>query len=211
MLELSQRNLLIYAGLSVVEYNAVGIKFSDSINLPEKSECAIFTSKNAFRAIHKRVCIKNAFCVGEKTGDMLRRNNIVVRLQRNSSKALAETILEDYSKNTFDFFCGNKRRPELLDVLSKNGIRFNEVVVYQTEPRPKQFDSSFDGILFFSPSGVQSYLEMNEPNQIPVFCIGNTTAAEARQYFEDVNVANSPKIENVIAKAASFFKHKKSR
>src|SRR5258706_9822828 len=41
----------------------------------------------------------------------------------------------------------------------------------------------YDGILFFSPSGVESFFNTNEVNeQTILFAIGNTTATEIKKY-----------------------------
>ena len=51
--------------------------------------------------------------------------------------------------------------------------------------------------MFYSPSTVQSFLKQNKANGI-AFCIGETTATEAKKYFEDVRVAKAPLIESVV-------------
>ena len=51
--------------------------------------------------------------------------------------------------------------------------------------------------MFYSPSTVQSYLEKNSAHGI-AFCIGDTTANEAKKHFDDVRVAKVPTIESVI-------------
>ncbi|UWX55097.1 uroporphyrinogen-III synthase [Maribacter litopenaei] len=54
-----------------------------------------------------------------------------------------------------------------------------------------------EGILFYSPSTIESYLLKNKPNQV-AYCIGETTAKEARKHFKEVKVANIPDMESVI-------------
>jgi len=51
--------------------------------------------------------------------------------------------------------------------------------------------------MFYSPSTVNSYLQENDTSQI-AFCIGETTAKEAKKHFKDVRVAKLPTVESVI-------------
>jgi uroporphyrinogen-III synthase len=51
--------------------------------------------------------------------------------------------------------------------------------------------------MFYSPSTVQSYLQENDADKI-AFCIGETTAKEAKKRFKDVRVAKVPTVESVI-------------
>ena len=44
------------------------------------------------------------------------------------------------------------------------------------------------GVMFYSPSTVQSYKQEND-DDIIAFCIGETTAREASKHFEDVRIA----------------------
>ena len=53
------------------------------------------------------------------------------------------------------------------------------------------------GVLFYSPSTIISYLQDNEADKI-AFCIGESTAKEARKHFENVQVAKLPSVESVI-------------
>ena len=51
--------------------------------------------------------------------------------------------------------------------------------------------------MFYSPSTVKSYLLQNNREKI-AFCIGETTASEAKKHFKDVRVAKLPTAESVI-------------
>ena len=52
--------------------------------------------------------------------------------------------------------------------------------------------------MFYSPSTIQSYLLENNADKI-AYCIGETTANEARKHFSDVRVSKLPTVESVIA------------
>ncbi|MGC1632889.1 MAG: hydroxymethylbilane synthase, partial [Gelidibacter sp.] len=52
--------------------------------------------------------------------------------------------------------------------------------------------------MFYSPSTVDSYLINNSAEGKVAYCIGETTATEAKKYFKDVRVAKIPTVESVI-------------
>ena len=55
--------------------------------------------------------------------------------------------------------------------------------------------------MFFSPSGVASYISENkDQTNTRAFCIGQTTAASAKEHFKSVVVAPTNTIESVLKK-----------
>ena len=207
-LKLNQKNLLLNGGIGLVEYNAISIEFRDFSLDQELIENAIFTSKNAIKAIAEQdLKIKNCFCVGEKTATSAEKIGFKIIETADNAKELALKIVQNHSEKDFHFFSGNMRRNDLPEILTKNNISYNETMVYETALNIKKFESEFDGILFFSPSAVESFTTKNKLNSI-AFCIGNTTANEAKKYTDSIIVASKPAIENVIAKAVSELKNK---
>ena len=203
----NQKELLLNAGIGLVEYDAIKIRFIDFEVENRTIENAIFSSKNAVKAIiQKNIKIRNCFCVGNKTSSLLEKEGYKIVEMAGSSEALANQIITEHSDKEFQFFCGNKRREELPDLLKKSNIRLNETIVYHTDLNPRKFESEFDGILFFSPSGIQSFVQENKVNTI-AFCIGETTAQEAKKHTKNIKIANKPAVENVIAKVVSNLKN----
>tara|TARA_B100001146_G_scaffold112921_1_gene99573 strand:- start:1497 stop:2144 length:648 start_codon:yes stop_codon:yes gene_type:complete len=194
----SQESLLFNAGIAWVNYSAIQIEFHKNIQLPELIENAIITSKNAWLAVNKNTKIENAFVVGSKTEQVLKEANIAIIEKADNAKDLANRIIENHTEKSFIFLCGNKRRDELPKILQQNQIELKEIEVYKTILNPKKFDQEFDGILFFSPSAVQSFFQLNKSKNEIAFCIGNTTANEAKKYTSAIKIANQPTVENVI-------------
>ena len=95
------------------------------------------------------------------------------------------------------YFCSDLRMDDLPAILEENNLRVNEIETYQTKYAPVKVDDSVEGVLFFSPSTVKSYLLKNDTDKT-AYCIGETTAKEARAHFKDVRVAKIPTIESVI-------------
>ncbi len=205
-LTLAQKELLLNTGLGFVEYDAINIELLE-IKIDHETQNAIFTSKNAVKAIqNSEFRIQNCFCVGSNTKKLLEENGQnVVEVAQNASD-LAKTIIKKYKNGSFLFFCGNLRRNELPDLLKRNNVNVKEQIVYKTHINSKKFNRSFDGILFFSPSGVQSYVSENKMDKSIAFCIGSTTASEAKKYTNNIIIANKPTVENVIVQAVKYFK-----
>jgi uroporphyrinogen-III synthase len=119
---------------------------------------------------------------------------------------LAEIISLIYSKESYTFFCGNLRRAILPNTLKENGITFNETEVYETNLTSKKITNKVDGILFFSPSAVESYLKLNTIKDETCFCIGETTAeALQNKKVKNIIIADKPSVENVIAEVLEYY------
>lgn len=201
----SQKNLILGAGFSVVEYDAIQIEFLD-FELPKNLENLIFTSKNGVKAFLRRQpdLLKenfSCFCVGSKTESYLIEKGMNVVKSAQNATELADFIVKNYKSEHFSFFCSEIRRDELPEILTKNQVSFEEVKSYSTQLNTQQFKQHFDAVLFFSPSGVQSFTEKNSLKNTLAVCIGNTTATEVEQYTHNYTTANATTIESVIARA----------
>jgi uroporphyrinogen-III synthase len=69
----------------------------------------------------------------------------------------------------------------------------------------RKFEDTFGGVLFYSPTGVESFIADNKPNNAVAFCIGNTTANEAKKHFSKVEVAKLPTIESVLKSVNQYY------
>ncbi|MEN8789919.1 MAG: uroporphyrinogen-III synthase [Flavobacteriaceae bacterium] len=210
-----QKEILQSSGIQLTEYNAIDIEYKDFI--PEGDfDHYIFTSQNAarsfLRAVDKlspakreNVLEKRCFCVGEKTSSLLNHKGLkIIKTSKNSSE-LGYFIAKSFKNDSFLFFCGNRRRRELPDILSKYTIRYEEKITYNTIFNTEEISGLFDGVLFYSPSGVQSYVSRNDLKNITAFCIGETTAAEAVVHTNKVFVAENQTIESVVKSALTHF------
>ncbi|MBA3985481.1 MAG: uroporphyrinogen-III synthase [Flavobacteriales bacterium] len=203
----SQRSLLLQAGIGLVEYDAIEIESVD-FEVQSTVKNAIITSQNTIKAlVNKKVAIENCFCVGEKTKSLLEANGYFVKMVTDYGKELAEILVEKFADEKFTFFCGNLRREELPKILKENNVAFTENEVYKTKLKYKKFERTFDGVLFYSPSGVQSFIKENELKNTTAFCIGTITSAEAEKYTNQIIITTKPTIENVIVKVVNYFKN----
>jgi len=209
-LQINQKQFLLNAGFSVIEADFIKIK-NQPFELKNTNETLIFTSQNAVHAIleHKEVeKLKNkpVFCVGLKTKTLLEENGFKVEAYTGYAADLAEIISLVYSDSSYTFFSGNLRRDTLPELLKENGITFNEIEVYQTHLTPQKINSKPNGILFYSPSGVESYCKDNKITNEVCFCIGDTTAEAIEKYSQNIVIANQPSVENVIIQCINYYK-----
>ncbi|WP_373516362.1 hydroxymethylbilane synthase [Pricia sp.] len=170
--------------------------------LKKEKRNVILTSQNAVEALLKNVDgsdlnFENIYCVGRKTKRLIERHIGPVKHQEKYAEKLAEHLIEYMEGLEVTYFCSNLRLDTLPDILAENNIKVNEIQAYETKHAPRKVDDSVEGVMFYSPSAVESYLIKNAPDRI-AYCIGETTATEARKHFSDVRVAEVPTVESVI-------------
>ncbi len=147
----------------------------------------------------------NIYCVGRRTKRLIERKIGKVAHVENSAAKLAEYLAENIKEGEVTYFCGDKRRDELPDILDKNKVVVNEVISYQTILTPNVLKKKYDGLLFFSPTGIQSFLSKNDSTDEVAFCIGNTTSTEAKKHFKTVVEAKLPSVESVLNSVNAYF------
>ena len=162
----------------------------------------IITSKNTVEALltnfsSEELKFENIYCVGRKTKRLVERKIGKVKHTENNSKSLAEYLIEYIEGTEVTYFCSDIRLDELPTILNENNIEVNEVKAYETKYDSVKINEDIKGVMFFSPSTVQSYKQENDDDVI-AFCIGDTTAKEASKHFEDVRIAKIPTVESVI-------------
>ncbi|MBT8299042.1 MAG: hydroxymethylbilane synthase [Maribacter sp.] len=170
--------------------------------LKAKIENVVITSKNAVEALLTNVSaaelqFKNIYCVGRRTKRLIEKRIGEVKHFEKNAKKLAEHMIDFLEGTEVTYFCSNIRMDDLPDFLTENHITVNEIEAYRTKFSPIEVGKNVKGVLFFSPSTIQSYLQMNQPDKI-AYCIGESTAKVAREHFAEVKVAKIPVVESVI-------------
>ncbi len=176
----------------------------------------VITSRNAVRALEKLMDAglgvlddQIIYAVGPKTKKALEDLGLTAEIPLNANaESLAKYIVERDEVKSAIYFAGNRSREVLGDELEKNEIDVSRVEVYKTHLRDiDPPDKTIDGILFYSPSGVQAYEdsvgfgEMNE--EIRLFAIGPTTADRLRESVDrEVHIAERPGTEPLLRKVA---------
>lgn len=164
----------------------------------------IVTSKNAVEALlmnfaPQELQFENVYCVGRRTKRFYERKIGKVKHTENNSKALAEYLVEYIEGTEVTYFCSDIRLNTLPNILKDSNIEVNEVNAYNTKYDALKIDNTVKGVMFYSPSTVQSFKQENVAKENMIaFCIGETTAKEASKHFDDVRVAKIPTVESVI-------------
>jgi hydroxymethylbilane synthase len=170
--------------------------------LKTKIKNAIFTSKNAVEGLLTNVSanaleFENIYCVGRKTRRLIQKKIGKVTHFENSAAALANYLVEYIEGTEATNFCGNLSLDEIPKTLEASNITVIKVETYKTKLSGQEIDDTVEGVCFFSPSGIESYLQNNTSNKV-AYCIGETTAKEARKHFNKVEIAKIPDVESVI-------------
>ena len=197
--------------IELLQYNFIKIT-PLSFELPSHNGSWIFTSKNAVDAVYssneKLKCVKMPhFCVGEKTKLALIKNGQKVIKMFNNSLKLASFLTKNYKNEKYVFCRGSIINKDFSDFFYRNKMNLKEVPVYKTELVPKKIESILDGIMFFSPSAIKSFLKKNTLNSSECFCIGKTTSAFAKNFSNKIHYSYEPSVENVINQTINFFKN----
>lgn len=187
------------------------------VALAQEKKPIIFTSAQAVSAVIN--CLDNRqpdwqlFCISGATkkavADYFGAEKIIglgddaIGLIKEIEKIPAQEIL---------FFCGNKRLDTLPVLLSDKGFTVSEYIVYETALTPVKLNQDYNAILFFSPSGVESYLSENEiPTSALLFSIGKTTAKTLQQKVPNEVIISAQPDKHILVQTVIDFYNKQTR
>jgi uroporphyrinogen-III synthase len=208
----NQKQYLLNAGFKVIDEDFIHIQ-PIAFEIKNTNDILIFTSQNAVLNVltHKEELIhKPTICVGEKTKNILLENGFSVVFFHLDASELIKHIENEYLNNSFTFFCGTSKLNTIPDFLNEKSLKHEIIEVYETIETPVKIAPKMDGILFFSPSGVTSFIKENEITDECCFCIGTTTAKAVEAYSKNIVIANQPTVENVIIQCIHYFKSTKN-
>jgi len=215
--EAAQNDIIIDEMSFITIEEIINTEIEEKIrHLSHQNITAVFTSMNAVDAVEKFITIQTSwkiFCIGNTTKKLAKKifGEKNISGTADSADQLAEKILENAGVKNIVFFCGDHRRDELPAKLKKNGIEMEELIVYKTIETPEILTKHYDGILFFSPSAVQSFFSKNSiTHNTQVFAIGATTANEVKLFTQQpVIIAEIPGKENLIRLVIKHFSKSK--
>jgi len=211
----------MHAGIDINQLSFIETEPIQSIPVQQEIEQAllqtatvVFTSMNAVEAVafyqERTQPDWDIYCIGTTTNKLVTQHfgQEKIKGTANDAASLAELIVNDRFINEVIFFCGNQRRDELPATLGEHDIEVNEIEVYQTIPVAHKIDSVYHGILFFSPSAVDSFFKNNQlPDATILFAIGSTTANEIKKYSTNkIITSNEPGKENLVMKMLEYFR-----
>lgn len=181
-------------------------------NLSEQTAIVVFTSSHAVKITTG--ILKNQkpswriYCISgvteKETAAFFGKESIAgtaIDALRLAKKIAGDEIRE------ITFFCGDQRRDELPSHLTLHKILVNEILTYKTQLTPQKIYKKYNGILFFSPSAVDSFFSVNEVDKATMlFAIGNTTANAIKKHsLNKIIISELPNKERLIKSAAEYF------
>lgn len=198
----SQQELVLNAGLSITHYDILKTELIP-FHLDNDFTHVIITSKNAVPALLKhKILQQHVSCVGEKTAQILREYNINTLIIARDARELAKKLIVSYPKEKYLYLCSVHRRDELPALFQKENLPYKELFVYRSIPIFRSFDRTFASVCFYSPRGVIAFAKANpKVKSFKAICIGNTTAFEARNYYDTIVIATKQTVENTLITA----------
>lgn len=180
------------------------------------SDPLILTSQQGVRAIEKIAYNGNAdfkkrdvYCISGETKKSIEfLPSLYIIGTAANAVSLAELIIDQNRSQTYQYICGTSRRDALPELLKAAGKTVKEFQLYRTVLTGTKITRTFDAVLFFSPSGADSFFQSNLlPEGLPCFCIGETTAAAVEGHGGHVaGIAKEPDQRKVLEIAISYFK-----
>lgn len=185
----------------------------------------VFTSKHAvtvvadviqnIRPVPPALTGWELWCVSPVTAQIARAHfpSLSIYPGGGYGSEVAAQILERPEIREVYFFCGEKRTGTLREQLTAKGVTVHEIVVYETVLTPQTIHTPYQGILFFSPSAVESFFLQNTPPAGTVyFAIGHTTAAALGSRTSG-KVITSPatEAETLVQTAIMYFAQNSAR
>ncbi|RYD55508.1 MAG: uroporphyrinogen-III synthase [Sphingobacteriales bacterium] len=182
-----------------------------SLRSTEQIKTIIFTSEQAVKIVAEYIHASpdwNIYCIAGATLQAVRllMPNANVAGTTDTGRELAELVVKDQVKEAL-FFCSNIRLNTIPDYLNRHNTNIKEVVVYNTIPNPHQVNEEYDGIMFFSPSGVESFFSVNKlTDGVPFFAIGHTTANALSSYPNPTIISERPEPSILIETIVNHYK-----
>lgn len=201
-------NMMDVVGTSCIPFSVSSVHW-------DEFDSVVFTSANAVNCFFREgqntglLSDKKIICTSGKTATILAEKGYMSNIQGDNAKELAEKIIHSGNIHSTLHVCGNKVLETIGNELEKAKIRYTKLQVYNTTGIPnKKPAGNFEAILFFSPSGVESYLQYNEIEENELLCcVGDTTANSVHKYrlSSPILVADIPRPERMIELIKQYF------
>lgn len=191
---------------------------SELLTQSDGIDAFVFTSQNAVKALmplfsepqfSNLIKDKLIFATGKKT--MRSLDTLGIKLSAppsDDAESLANLIRKNRLVKTVVYFKGNLSLDILKTILNNSNIEVIEKTVYHTSLISEKINDigAFDGIVFYSPSAVESFLRSNKIDRdMPIFCIGATTGTYLEKLIpNDIIQPSKPESELLIKKIRDY-------
>lgn len=147
------------------------------------------------------------FCISDKQAAILKRitQSIVLAKEKNS-KSLIQQLKNERCTSATVYLKGNRS-------LQLKGLETFDIEVYRTSLLKPKVNGDFDCYLFFSPSGVESFVKGGNQisEQAKIIVIGETTGQYARDAFANEVIVSANASEFEMLEMAYQMMDKKGR
>ncbi len=205
--------------LDIISFTAIHFRDSGHLRkrvraLAGEDVAAVVTSRNGLKGLLSLLPeVKGKwriFSLGNYSKEFENQHDISVNIeiiwaQVSGADELADVVIKADVKKVV-FFCGDQRMDILPRKLERACIEVEELVVYDTVPKPLKLARTYSGVLFYSPAVVRSFFELNSLSPGTVaFAIGRSTASElAKNNVDNVIVAEKPGKMDLLLDAIKF-------
>ncbi|MDD4032743.1 MAG: uroporphyrinogen-III synthase [Bacteroidales bacterium] len=204
-------------GVQIWDFELLKIVYTEDKTVAETIETAripvVFTSRHAVKAIsgligedRLRKQQKKCFCIHGATREQALQSGFEVIGEAPDGSGLASEIIRSGCKEVL-FLSSDLRRDELTDQLQQAGVRVKEQKVYFKSPMPVKIEIPYEGVMFFSPSQVDIFLQCNPLHvNMPAFCIGKTTADHLQKKgHKNILIAEKSSTAFVLKKVFEYY------
>lgn len=204
-----QLECLDFIQTSPIPYNDEGIDWSTV-------DALVFTSSNAVRYFYDAVGVDNfasdkiIFSLSGKTAKQFAVYGLAPTYTSTNASFLCDAIVGMRGIKSVVHICGNLKLGVVETRLTASGINYKPLTVYRTnfiETMP--FQQQFDVVMFYSPSGVDSYVTKNKLNEDTVYCCVGVTTADAlrdKKNHLKILIPESPSPEAMIDVVSRYYK-----
>ncbi len=211
-LDFQQKSLFWNAGIDIIERPVLGIEpvydlGSLKRNISSKDfNVWVFTSQNAVYVLEEVAGDLLQFnkpgyvaALAPRTKNQLESLGIEVKISAGNGQDLTAKIIRIQGIRNVLYLAGERNTGEIQKGLDSAGINFRVVTLYRSKCLyPTLADLEYQHVVFFSPSGVESYLKNNNYNNRKVFAIGKRTADYAAlNYDGEILYPSSPNMNEI--------------
>ena len=195
-----QENSVSFIDKPLIEIEFISPDFSLFNTLKNKSKSWAITSNQAakwLKKYHAEIGLKSTdsiFCISQKQAENLSDLSSEITISKqNNAKSLAELVTKKCVGKTVVYLKSDKSLNTFQAEIDSENIQLFETEVYRNLPVVQKLNADFDAWLFFSPSGIESFVDYGNiiSESAIIFAIGNTTGNRAKQIFSN-QVIESP-------------------
>lgn len=204
-LSLGQTNVLQqHIGITMSDFVTIKFNRLKPLIVKDAIDHVVITDQNSVASIldsfdSTQLNFKHIYSVGRRTKKLIEKTIGKVTHNENSEEKLAKYLVDHLpAESSITYFCGSKRKNALPDFLINNKININEINCYKTILSSNKIEENINGIIFYSPLGIESYLQQNSSTHLHAFCVGESTAIAAKKHFKNITVAKIPTVESVL-------------